>query len=181
MSTRLAILGTLHAGPQHGYEINRRIIAQMGAWVDIAQGSIYYALRKLEQEGLIEKTSIVHQGERSITTYALTPTGRQEFLYELEDTLRYDPGMYFDLDIGLSFLTSLPLGTRLEALQDRLDDLEDIRADIARQRVDALELDRPRLAQAIFDHALYHYKVEIIWLGELLEAMRAGLYEQSNA
>ena len=47
----LAILGLLGDGPLHGYEIRRRLRAQMGLVANISFGSLYPALARLEAAG----------------------------------------------------------------------------------------------------------------------------------
>ena len=45
---------------------------------DLAEGTVYPALHRLEQAGLVESSVETAQGRRR-RTYALTPRGRKEF------------------------------------------------------------------------------------------------------
>src|SRR3954452_11533985 len=81
MDARLLILGVLHRGDFHRYEIRRRLRAAMvECYTDVDVGTLYYAVRQLEKDGLI--TAIAQQrvargGMRTI--YRLSPEGRAEF------------------------------------------------------------------------------------------------------
>ena len=52
----LLILTTLHAGELHGWAISRRIQQRSGDVLRVGQGSLYPALYRLEERGLL-KTS----------------------------------------------------------------------------------------------------------------------------
>jgi PadR family transcriptional regulator PadR len=52
----LLILTTLHLGPLHGWAISRRIQYQSGEVLRVGQGSLYPALYRLEERGLIRAT-----------------------------------------------------------------------------------------------------------------------------
>ena len=62
MSTRLVILGFLRGRPLYGYEIKQMIEHVMGDWTNIAFGSIYFALKKLTEDGFIEKAATEQEG-----------------------------------------------------------------------------------------------------------------------
>jgi len=54
-ATRLLILGALRfMQPAHGYSIRRELERwNAETWANIAYGSIYFALNKMEQDGLV--------------------------------------------------------------------------------------------------------------------------------
>jgi DNA-binding PadR family transcriptional regulator len=81
MNTRLLILGVLHRGDFHPYEIKRRLEAAMvECYIDVDVGTLYYAVRQLEKEALIEAVTqerVARGGMRTI--YTITDKGRSEF------------------------------------------------------------------------------------------------------
>jgi DNA-binding PadR family transcriptional regulator len=81
MEARLLILGVLHRGDFHPYEIRRRLEnAMVECYVNVDVGSLYYAIRQLDKDGLITTVSrerVARGGMRTI--YAITPRGRSEF------------------------------------------------------------------------------------------------------
>ena len=63
--TNLILLSFLRQRPMHGYEIQRLIQAsRMDIWTNILSGSIYYALNKMESDGLIATTAEERTGAR---------------------------------------------------------------------------------------------------------------------
>jgi PadR family transcriptional regulator, regulatory protein PadR len=74
----LLIMGVLRHGPAHGYAIIASLRERSGGEFDLAEGTIYPALHRLEQGGLVESSIEVVQGRRR-RTYALTSRGRREF------------------------------------------------------------------------------------------------------
>jgi DNA-binding PadR family transcriptional regulator len=81
MKARLLILGVLHRGDFHPYEIKRRLEnAMVECYIDVDVGTLYYAIRQLEKEGLIAAVSrerVARGGMR--TVYRITPQGKAEF------------------------------------------------------------------------------------------------------
>src|SRR5690606_22126352 len=54
----LAILGLLHEGPMHGYELRKRLTALLGAFrAAISYGSLYPTLRRMREAGFITEDS----------------------------------------------------------------------------------------------------------------------------
>ncbi|WAX57761.1 PadR family transcriptional regulator [Jatrophihabitans cynanchi] len=78
-SLDLLLMGVLRHGPAHGYAIISALRDGSGGQFDLAEGSIYPALHRLENAGLIASTIQIAQGRRR-RSYTLTPKGREEFL-----------------------------------------------------------------------------------------------------
>ena len=75
----LMVLKTLSAmGPQHGYGIARRIEQTSDGKLSINYGTLYPALLKLEQEGLITSQWGVSDNNRKAKFYKLTKAGRKQ-------------------------------------------------------------------------------------------------------
>lgn len=76
---KVLILYYLSLKSTHGYEIQKFIqINHMDSWTKIQSGSIYYALAKLEKEGLIQLTDEVPVGGKVRKIYSITDNGRDE-------------------------------------------------------------------------------------------------------
>lgn len=73
----LLILKTLDAGPRHGYGIAQHIQQTSNALLRVEEGSLYPALRRLEQQGWVTSSWSVGERQRKTRVYALTPAGRQ--------------------------------------------------------------------------------------------------------
>src|SRR5262245_63156230 len=75
----LMVLRTLMTmGEQHGYGIARRIEQTSEGRLSINYGTIYPALLKLEQEGLIASAWGVSDNNRRAKFYKLTKAGRRQ-------------------------------------------------------------------------------------------------------
>jgi PadR family transcriptional regulator PadR len=79
----LMVLRTLLTmGEQHGYGIARRIEQTSQGRLSINYGTLYPALLKLEQEGLIASSWGVSENNRKAKFYKLTKAGRKQVEHE---------------------------------------------------------------------------------------------------
>jgi DNA-binding PadR family transcriptional regulator len=80
MSVRYAILGLLAQKPRHGYDLRATFEAVVGGdanW-DVKPAQIYTTLERLEESGLVERTSDLGEGdEPSRRVYAVTRAGHE--------------------------------------------------------------------------------------------------------
>jgi PadR family transcriptional regulator PadR len=70
------LLAALEDGPQHGYAVIEALRQDTGGRLDLPTGTIYPALRRLEQSGLISGSWSVVAGRRR-RSYCLTAAGRK--------------------------------------------------------------------------------------------------------
>ena len=68
------LLATLEGGPQHGYAVIEALRQSTGGRLDLPTGTIYPALRRLEQAGLVAGSWSVVAGRRR-RSYRLTQAG----------------------------------------------------------------------------------------------------------
>jgi transcriptional regulator len=79
------VLRTLEGlGPQHGYGIARRIEQVSDGVLELNQGTIYPALLRLEQRGLIKSEWGASENNRRAKFYSLTRKGRRQLVSEKE-------------------------------------------------------------------------------------------------
>jgi PadR family transcriptional regulator PadR len=79
------VLQTLHAlGPQHGYAIASRLEQVSGGALQLNMGTLYPALMRLEQRGLLRGTWSTTENNRRARFYALTAAGRRQLAREKE-------------------------------------------------------------------------------------------------
>ena len=74
----LLILKTLTADPMHGWGISLRIQQVSGDVLQVNQGSLYPALHRLEQQGLIAAEWGSSDNNRQAKFYSLTRAGRKK-------------------------------------------------------------------------------------------------------
>lgn len=69
------LLALLEAGPAHGYAVIEALRAASGGTFDLPTGTVYPALRRLEQDGLVASAWQEPAGERRRRVYRLTAKG----------------------------------------------------------------------------------------------------------
>ena len=85
----LLILKTLSWGPMHGYAIAKWIQDTADDALRVEEGSLYPALHRLENKGLVTTSWGVSENNRQAKYYALTPAGRRSLREEIETWVQY--------------------------------------------------------------------------------------------
>lgn len=167
------LLGLLRDGPLHGYELKRILEEEMGDWADIAFGSIYFALGKLKDEGFVSTGAPEQEGRRPARiVYAITDSGRAEFLRLLRETLGSADRPRYGIDTAVAFLDALPRAEAASFFRERIVRLEAalrfLRAHEAEERA---RPGIPPAAAAIFAHSLFHLEAELAWSRQVLAGL----------
>jgi DNA-binding PadR family transcriptional regulator len=128
MKARLLILGVLHRGNFHPYEIKRRLEnAMVECYIDVDVGTLYYAIRQLEKEGLISAVSqerVARGGMR--TVYAISAKGKAEFRESLHRQFEEEGPVSQTLYGALLFLHLSDLATVEEIVRRRIARLDEL-------------------------------------------------------
>ena len=125
----LAVLGLLHEGPMHGYELRKRLNLMLGWGRVLSYGSLYPALKKMLRGALIEeslstKTPGAPVSKRPRITYQVTEAGTREFerlMSEVGPTAWEDD----NFDIRFAFFSSTDMEIRLRVLEGRRTRLQE--------------------------------------------------------
>lgn len=78
------ILAVLAHGPAHGYAIARALEQRTAHVLQLREGTLYPALRLLEQQGVISSTWEVQEQGPARRVYTLTTAGRVELAKRIE-------------------------------------------------------------------------------------------------
>ena len=78
----LLILKTLAGGPMHGWGVAQKIHVLSEDILQVNQGSLYPALHRLEQQGLIAAEWGASENNRPAKFYQLTKAGRKQLVDE---------------------------------------------------------------------------------------------------
>jgi DNA-binding PadR family transcriptional regulator len=121
-ATRMMILGLVNwMQPVHGYDVRRELLSwSADKWANVQPGSIYHALKKLTDEGLLRAVATEQVGARPArTTYEITGKGTEEFQTLLRGnwwgvSTPPDPFM-----AAFSLLPALPREEAVAALRNR--------------------------------------------------------------
>ena len=85
----LVVLKSLLGGELHGYAIARWVHVTTGEVLQVEEGSLYPALRRLEDRGLITAQWGLSENNRRARFYELTPAGRRHLKSEAARWLEY--------------------------------------------------------------------------------------------
>lgn len=133
----MLILGVLLNRPMHGYEVRRELESwQAERWANIAYGSLYFGLKKMADEGLLEVADAAER--RGRTVYAITEAGRGEFHRLFAEHWWRSPGVKDPFVAALTFMDRLDRGDLLAALRHRAAALR-ASAEVHRYLIDVKE------------------------------------------
>jgi DNA-binding PadR family transcriptional regulator len=169
MDARLLILGVLHRGDFHPYEVKRRLQAAMiECYIDVDVGTLYYAVRQLAKNGLISAVAqerVARGGMRTI--YRITPAGRAEFRDGLHRQFEVDGPVSQTLYGALLFLHLADADVVKDRLRSRMIRLDALIAKLTPIRKEFA----PVLStggQHLLDHLNRQRRLDRAWLGALL-------------
>lgn len=171
MKARLLILGALHRGDLHPYEIKRRFEAAMvECYLDLDVGTLYYAIRQLEKDGAIAPVAqerVARGGMRTI--YTLTDKGRAEFQEGFYRQFEEDGPVSRDLYGALLLLHCADRARLIDALRKRIGRLDGLIDKLAPLHAQMGAL--PLGGEFLFRHIERQRRMDRAWLVELLEAV----------
>jgi DNA-binding PadR family transcriptional regulator len=180
MKAEILILGVLHRGNLHPYEIKRRLTnAMIQCFTDVDVGTLYYAVRQLSKKHLIAPVSqkrVLRGGIK--TVYRITPAGRQRFQELLHEQFALPGTVAQTLYIPMLFLHLCDL-SRVGVL---------LREKIARQKlaIDELAKVKGELSPVLGTGALHlirhleaQRKLDLGWLQRLGDDVENGRIHDS--
>ncbi|MFJ4097577.1 PadR family transcriptional regulator [Kitasatospora sp. NPDC089913] len=124
---KLAILGFLHDRPLHGYELRRHLAALTGHVRPISDGTLYPAIKRLEADGLLVRSTEPGAAAAPRHTLRLTDAGRATLLERLrtpDDLDISDENRWFTVLAFLRHLDDEP-ATQAAVLRRRLAFLDE--------------------------------------------------------
>ena len=172
MKARQLVLGMLHRGDLHPYEMKRRVEAAMvGCYIDVDVGTLYYAVRQLEKDKAITAVAeerVARGGVRTI--YRITDAGRAEFQDSYFRLFEDDAPVSQTLYGALLFLHCVDRVRVAEAVCARIARLDGLIA-----KLDPLHTEMaPSLTlggEQLFDHIGRQRRLDRDWLAGLLTAL----------
>ena len=170
MDVRTLCLGILSLGDATGYEIKKMVAEDSFSFFSEASyGSIYPALTKLTDEGLVTCRALVQEKRPDKKVYSLTPAGREE----LTRLLARDPGP----DRNRSeFLAALLFAEAVSP--QRVQELIDDRIDQHRSKIAALETlldeDMSTASRFVVEYGIAVQRAALDYLSEHRNAFGAG-------
>jgi DNA-binding PadR family transcriptional regulator len=170
----LAVLGLLHEGPMHGYELRKRLNLMLGWGRVLSYGSLYPTLKKMLRGQLIEETRTTSApvSRRPRIVYQVTEAGTREFerlMSEVGPTAWEDD----NFDIRFAFFSSTDMEIRLRVLEGRRTRLQE-RLDRIQRELAMTEKEVDRYAGELQRHGVESVEREVNWLSDLINAERSN-------
>ena len=180
MDLRLVIMGLLMQGPSHGYDLKQTLEGKLRPFFEVSSTSLYYTLKKLEEEGLVTKWSTVSGRRPTKYVYSLTAKGQEEIKRLLLENITYLHRPSFNLDISLYFLNFLNSPDVVKTLKRRLRESRKLKYLLQRQKR-GLEADATRRREYIITaHNIRFTQAEIEFVQDLIEAFSQGNLNEAD-
>ena len=171
----LYILGLIERyGPQHGYQIRKRIEEELQDFTGIKLPTIYYHLGRMEADGLLTARRGKPDARPEKAVYALTARGEGAFAGMLSEALKFEYRPSFPADAAFFFSDAVDPAALMEALRRHIENLRGVIPAIEVHRAESLEHIPPEFqgsAGAVFSHHLLHLRAELEWAEESLDAL----------
>ncbi|WP_280264013.1 PadR family transcriptional regulator [Nocardia wallacei] len=168
--TRLFVLAALaKRGPMHGHQLRRDArLDRADLWSRVKPGSLYGALHRMSDEGLIRPLRTEQPGAQPArTVYEITDEGRRE-LRALRDEAFTDVDIRPDpVDLALAVSADLDPELLRGYLTDRIAALRARAAGIEHQ-LDRRWPDQSTVDDLVVDHARLRIQAEIDWHEKVL-------------
>ncbi len=163
--------------PVHGYDVRRELLSwSADKWANVQPGSIYHALRKLAEEGLLRTVTTEQVGARPArTTYEITPKGKEEFETLLRQQwwgLATPPDPFL---AAFSFLPAMPRDEAASALRSRATQIRAFVAQLtASSSADWMQA-KPIHVGWMWELGIARAQAEIAWCERIAEQIEAGV------
>lgn len=160
-----AVLGLLSERPLYGYTIEK-IIEERGMrhWTEIGFSSIYYVLKRLEQQHLITSTSEQPDARPSRNVYTITPAGTTALKEAVRTFLSQYIPMRSPFSLGIANGTVLSSDEISACLAERLIAIDEVTIQVQSMRETKIKEGRPFYVIALFDRSLAHLQTERAWV-----------------
>ncbi len=167
LNIRSLCLAILSMGDASGYEINKLFQGPFSHIYEASFGSIYPALGKLTEDGLVTCTAMAQEKKPDKKVYRLTQTGRAALL----DELAIMPGadrVRSDFLIVMMFAHLLPAGHVSAAVDKRLEIYCELQGHLAKGELEGQEIpeSNPACTEFVRGYGVAMIKASIDYIEE---------------
>jgi DNA-binding PadR family transcriptional regulator len=169
-NAELAMLSLVAERPRHGYEIEQVIEERgMREWTEVGFSSIYYLLKKLEREALVEGR--LEQGQRGPArrVYALTPEGTRQLRKGVLEALSNPRPCNPSILLGRACLPVVSTAEAILALRRYASALRQHGDRLQQKQTNQQPL--PYFVDAVFDHGLARLEAELVWVEAFIKRL----------
>lgn len=129
MDVRSMLLGFLMYGNMTGYDLKKYFSISFSFFSGLSYGSIYPALKKMEQEGLISMQREIQDGSPNRKIYSITDAGKDAFIKALRAPYPSDRAKSPFL-MRLFFFAHLSPEERRKSTTEYLESIKQIRREL---------------------------------------------------
>ncbi len=178
----MAALGLLAERPMHPYEMYQLLMHRHeDRLVKVRPGTLYHAVGRLADAGLVEATETIKDGNRpERTNYAILPAGRAKLTHDLRELLAVPVNEYPRFPQALSEAHNIPADEVVQLLQSRREALSRELADLASQTKQAQGLEVPRRFWIDAGYQEHQINAELSWLEALCAELQNGALPWPN-
>ncbi|WP_345710846.1 PadR family transcriptional regulator [Kineococcus glutinatus] len=173
-SLQLAVLGLLHDGPLHGYEVRRRLDVRLGIFRALSYGTLYPCLRTLQAEGWVREVGVEADAgagpgrRRARVVYEITDGGRERLGELLHQA---GPSAWDDdtFSVRFALFTRTDPRTRLRILEGRRARLQERVEQLSR----SIDHTREQLDAYAYEYQCHEVETarrEVDWIDGLISA-----------
>lgn len=168
----LAVLGLLNERPRHPYDMQREIRTRQKNFLSGLPRSLYRAMDRLVNAGLVEPVETSREGNRpERTVYQITDDGREEFYSRIGELLSAPVAETPTFAAALSFAAYFPPEAVLHALKARAALVEGEVAELdAVLRLAESHVSRVALLEQ--EYLRTQRAAELDWIRALIEDLR---------
>lgn len=173
---RILILGIFNdKKPRHGYEIRQTLESWAAEkWANIGYGSIYSALKKMAEEGLLKIVEAEEDdGKADKIIYQITQQGSEAFANALSQQWMQLQSTIDPFQVAVVFMNYMQKNDLISALEYRADILRlVIKSSDKVVPIQMKNLKMPKHMLESFALVLAHYQTELTWIEGIIEKVK---------
>jgi len=177
MSVKHIILGSLMNGPAHGYSLRAGHVLKVLEEFGINDGQLYPLLKKMTNEGLIEKEIEYRNAGPNRHNYSITASGRSEFVEWLKGSDEEERGFRYEMIRKDGFLNKCmyfgflepdistdKINRQIGETESTIEDFQKAYDDMKNREFDSVHL-------LIVKYCIMSQETRLKWLVELKEEL----------
>ncbi len=173
MSVKHIILGALMNGPAHGYSFRSGTTTKIMEEFGINDGQLYPLLKKMTDEGLIEKVIEFRESGPNRHNYHITDPGRSEFMSWIKGegdegrAFRYELIRQDEFIVKCMYFRFLDPSASVEKIRSQIHETERVKNDYQNAYNDMSNREFDKTHLMIVRYCIMNLETRLNWLREL--------------
>jgi DNA-binding PadR family transcriptional regulator len=169
MDVKSILLGFLMYGSMTGYELKKFFSMSFSFFSGLSYGSIYPALKKMEEERLITMRLEAQEGAPNKKVYTITDAGREAFLRALKEPFEFERSKD-PLLTHMFFFAHLSPQERMASAATYLDSVKEVQKELEAARPE-IETHADRFQYLCFQFGLRFFDALVGNISQILDAL----------